>query len=266
MIKIHLLFLALVGFATCSAPSAKVINESPATNPTVKTNEKKEVTEKEKISNDRVENKERVDPTIFLGLINLENGKANTFESQVWSLTKDENQYQNGETIFEVDKGKIIDVDILNCAGYLGSAKATYDSGDGIYWKIKFIPETLAADSAEKVKQCDADQKDDYVESKAFAVAPRNNKRQNIKIGQVDTRKLFTSLPKEIQKSLNNKYNAEKREKKNLSLIYDNWTDLDGDGQIDLIVASIPNEKQTEEIILLLVEGKWKKIGEIQPA
>ncbi len=86
---------------------------------------------------------------IFVGSINLENGKANTFKNQIWSLAEAKDRQLDGKPTFETDEKEIIEADSMNCAGYLGSAKAGYDSGDGLHWKIKFIPETISADAAE---------------------------------------------------------------------------------------------------------------------
>ena len=204
-------------------------------------------------------------PLVFVGAINIENEKANAFENQVWSLGEDENRYADGEPTFETNKDEVIEVDIMNCAGYLGAGKATYDSGNGLNWKIKFIPETIAADAVEKVKQCNTSSDDDYIQSNAFAIAPQNANRRNIKIAKVDTRRLFESLPKETKKWLNNKYGLDIRKKDDLSLKNDNWTDTDGDGKIDLIfVFTNYDVEHSGGEIMMLVGGKWKDMGSVR--
>ncbi len=149
----------------------------------------------------------------------------------------------------------------------MGSGKIAFVEEGGFppNWRLKFTPETITTDGVEKIHQCDADQKDGLIDSSAFAVTPRNEDRKTIKIGKVDTKKLFASLSKDTQKWLNNKYGSDIREKNNLSLKNDNWTDIDGDGKIDLVFAFTNyDEEHSSGAIMLLVNGEWKDIGDVR--
>lgn len=209
-------------------------------------------------------------PIVFSGFVTLENREV-TISSDGWTLVNTDlrEQLEQKESPV-VDDKTTIKIDVMNCAGYLGSGLARYDSGNGIYWKIQIISETMPTDILEKFKQCsdenDAAEPDSIIMHSAFAVESQENKRQNTTIKPVDTRKLFASLPKGTKKLLNNKYNAETRKQNDLSLANDNWTDISGDGNIDLIDLSTNCGDFECSLILYLVKGKWVKIGETQPA
>lgn len=210
-------------------------------------------------------------PRIWVGLISSDNGSINS-SNVVWTAG-DDTAPDIPESEGGIKIGTEYDVDIMNCGGYLGSGKIAFVEEGGFppNWSLKFTSETIAADAVEKVEQCDGNPQDKFVDGEAFAIAPQNANRQNNKIGKVDTRKLFASLPGEIKKQLNNKLNAKTREKNNLSLTYnslpgDKWTDIDGDGNIDLIELSINCGEYKCGLIMYLVDGKWIKIGEVQPA
>lgn len=209
-------------------------------------------------------------PIVFSGFVTLENHKV-TIASDGWALVNTDlrEQLEQRESPV-VDDKTTIKINVMNCAGYLGSGLARYDTGNGIYWKLQMISETMPADILEKFKQCsdaNADgEPDSIIMRSAFAVESQEDKRQNITIRPVDTRKLFASLPKETKKLLNNKYNSERRKKNNLSLTNDSWTDINGDGNIDLIDLSTNCGDFECSLILYLIKGKWIKIGEVQPA
>ncbi|MGI8787730.1 MAG: hypothetical protein ACR2HG_08230 [Pyrinomonadaceae bacterium] len=205
-------------------------------------------------------------PMIWAGDISVEDEKVISRDNVIWS---------NDELDKVLDKSEIgtkIEVDIMNCAGYLGSGNISYLSKieDTVpEWKVSIIPETIAKDAIEKVKQCDGepDSTGKFISSSAFAIAPRNNNRRNIKINKINTEQLFASLPKDTKKWLNNKFALDAGRRKNdLSLRFDNWTDIDGDGKIDLIMLSAAyNDESDSGIgIMLLINGIWKDIGSIK--
>ena len=211
-------------------------------------------------------------PRVWVGFISSDSGHINSSNS-VWTAG-DDTPPDIPESEGGIKIGTEYDVDIMNCGGYLGSGKIAFIKEGGFppNWSLNFSPETIADDGLKKIKQCDYNQKDGFADGEAFAIAPQNRNRQSIKIGQIDTRKLFASLPTEMKKLLNDKYNVKTREKNNLSLTNnlsipgDNWTDVDGDGQIDLIELSINCGEYECGLILYLLKGKWIKIGEVQPA
>ena len=201
-------------------------------------------------------------PSVWVGGISFENGVLSS--DGVWSggddTPPDIPESQGGLKI-----GTSYEVDVMNCGGFLGSAKVMFVKEGGFPpdWLLKFVPETIAADAAEKVRVCK--ENSETISSDAFAVMPRNTKRQSVKIGKVNTKKIFASLPKEIKENLN-KYSKDLREKNNLSLKTDNWTDIDGDGNIDLLEVSGRCGDFKCGSILYLVKGKWIKIGHWTPA
>jgi hypothetical protein len=209
-------------------------------------------------------------PIVFSGFVTLENREVN-ISGNGWALVNTDlrKQLEQRESPV-VDDKTTIKIDVMNCAGYLGSGVARYNSGSGIYWKLQMISETMPTDILDKFKQCsdenDAAEPDSIIMRSAFAIESQENTRQNITIKPVDTRKLFASLPEETKKLLNNKYNAETRRQNKLSLANDLWTDINGDGDIDLVELSTDCGDFQCSLILYLVKGKWVKIGETQPA
>lgn len=168
-----------------------------------------------------------------------------------------------------------IEVDLMNCGGYLASGRIYSSDEKSNFpqpnWRLKIEAATIAKDVESRIKKCSPyvaeKSAEDVFSSEIFAVAPRKETRKNITIGDVDTKKLFRSLPQTVQNSLNHKSAIEAgRVKDDLSIDRDNWTDLDGDGEIDLINVSVPNEKQSQGIVLLLTKGKWTIISRTQPA
>jgi len=62
-----------------------------------------------------------------------------------------------------------------------------------------------------------------------------------------------------------NKYASDIHKSGNLSLKEDNWTDINGDGKIDLVFAFTNyDEEHSSGVIMLLVNGKWKDIGSVR--
>lgn len=179
----------------------------------------------------------------------------------------------------EVTFGTTVEVDLMNCAGFLATAKLVYTDiipGKEPFppdWQLRVTPEKVASDIQEKIKLCQY-----YSESpnfsNVFAVAPLNNERRNIKIKPIDTHKLYASLPQakrewlEEEKAVykTDKESRRQREARNLTLQNDNWTDADGDGKIDLVEIKTICERDDPEgntcsVILMLINGKWVEIG-----
>lgn len=190
----------------------------------------------------------------------------------------DENEYEKpldeNSPYYQARSG--IEVDLMNCGGYLASGRLYSSDEKSNFpppnWRLRIAPATVVKDVEAKIKKCSIYTTEQVSAGEAFtspvfAVAPLKDARRNINIGEVDTKKIFRSLPKEIKEILNAKVAlAAGRTKNDLSGSQDDvWTDLDGDGQIDLIAVSIPNEKQSNGMVLLLVKGKWKVVSRTQP-
>ena len=159
-------------------------------------------------------------------------------------------------------------VDVLNCAGYLATGTLTKNDDNG--WNFEIAPNSLAKDAVAKMKQCSTESSADEssLTTFAFAVAPSDNARRSIKVGKIDTRKLFASLPSATKNWLNSSYNIQThtRRKNNLAIeSNDDWTDTDGDGKIDLVEAATSCAVKSGETkcssILYLINGKWTEIG-----
>lgn len=205
-------------------------------------------------------------PLVWVGGFEEESLRVPKANGNIWNNGDyNENNYPEYIKI-----GTAIEVDIMNCAGYLISGKL--NNVDLLGWQLETTPETAAKDAAEKLKQC-AGSDEKFPDNDAFAIAPQNEYRKNIKIRAVDTRKLYASLPRKSREWLeenkkiykfSSSYRREK--KKNLTLRDDNWTDTDGDRKIDLVEISAVCEKDDSEgttcsSILMLVDGKWIEIG-----
>ena len=181
--------------------------------------------------------------------------------------------------------GKSFEVDVLNCGGYLFSAVVTnfYDAeSKEEAWEYRILPDSVAVDAKTKFEQCSnskIDKADNYVSSGTLAIAPRDEKRRNIRTKAVDTRKLFASLPKDVRKWLDqdlkmpgqvaNLDGLERQEKSNLSIKNgDDWIDFDGDGKTDFVnIAGINKEflyrkgqNYSYNRIFLRDKKSWKEV------
>ena len=90
----------------------------------------------------------------------------------------------------------------------------------------------MASDALEKVKQCSDNPNHKYPSSEIFAIATRDDKRKNIKLGEQNGKSLFSDLPRSVKSWANCKRpkpGVVSRENN------DDWTDTDGDGKVDLI-------------------------------
>lgn len=201
-------------------------------------------------------------PFAWIGTVSIENMEIPKANGNIWSNRKldDDEKYNQ--------IGTAIEVDIMNCAGYLISGKLNKEGDYG--WELETMPETAAKDAVDKIKQCNPYSDSQFPISEAFAISPPDMPRRNIKIGQVDTRRLFASLPEKEKKWLNKKLDLPKEfqreEKANLTLREDNWTDINGDGEIDLLMLSTVCGADDSEgdgcaEILMRVKGKWIEIG-----
>ena len=199
---------------------------------------------------------------VILGSINAEGEKVQ-LEGGFWGHDANEEEAE----FYPDDK---VEIDIMNCAGYIASAVTTYK---GVVREVKITTETIAKDAVEKIKQCSLSPNSEIIGSDVFGIAPADSKRRNIKINKIDTKKLYNSLVRDIAAIKKIKKPKEettpelKGTKGSLSLKEDNWTDLDGDGQIDLIeFYDAPcGEKDTCTWIFRLIDGKWKDIEYVFP-
>lgn len=208
-------------------------------------------------------------PTVWTVVFDLKDFNNLNESLTVWSAENPKHNKLLDETSSKYKTNSGVEIDLLNCAGYLASgkiyiAKNSKPDAESPDWRLKINRETIAKDAEEKIRQCDVPfeiKKDAVPFNQAFAVSPNDNQRRKIKIvGEIDTQKLFGSLPENFQKEAEPS-DLRKRHKlsKSLGLFYDNWTDSDGDGKIDLI--QLFTEKRA--VILFLENDEWKEIAEV---
>lgn len=130
---------------------------------------------------------------------------------------------------------EIIEIDIINCAGYLASAKLEYTS-EGL-GKAELIPDSKAADYIEKIQLCDYAPDDPYVSSSAYGVISNGMSRRNFKLENPDLSKTFLSLPWSVQVRVNEETKFGYHKALLLEDLND-WADTDGDGGIDVVSIS----------------------------
>lgn len=191
------IFLTVSSLLFCSAiilscqPFTLKASDNSSTNeitiPISKDNNKKLTNDNNK--NNDLDNftKNSTDSFIILGNLSASNNKIQ-LNGDFWGHEENEKEAK----LYPDNK---IELDIVNCAGYLASATTTYK---GAMREVKLIPETISSDAAKKIRLCSPELKGDIVASDVFGIAPRVENRRNIKINKVDTKKLYDSLVKDI--------------------------------------------------------------------
>ena len=220
------------------------------------------------------------EPQILSGAVIVKNGKLSL------GTDKGDDIWRNGDSRYgilpiAVPTGTVKEAAIVNCAGYLGIVKAVkihdepFREQDDLYsWKLKLIPQSIAADAAKKIEKCRKIQENELpTASSAFALfqfSPDIKKTKvNLKaIKQPNLRELYESLPDELKKWLQESEQAEEvepRPKGTLDLKTDTWADIDGDGKVDLIDVyggcSGKTSAYTCGRIFQLIGGEWKEIS-----
>lgn len=155
---------------------------------------------------------------VLMGSVSYSRNKINS-DSVLW----DQGEKSKQEKFDAPENETTTNVDVLNCAGYLASAKATYDA-KLTYWRLQIIPETVASDAVEKVKQCLEYPKIDYLSTGAYAISPVDEKRKQIKLNKLEKPSIY-SLPISVQLWAKSDGVAD-------------WADTDGDGKVDLVTVS----------------------------
>lgn len=166
--------------------------------------------------------------------------------------------------------GTTVEMDILNCSGYLGTAKVTYQGLQNTAWTAEMIPETKVSDVEQRLLRCVADPNDEftrkYLSNSVFFIAPKNEKRKQIKnVQKPDWKQIVSSIPYEWRKVARlPKFPTEKQATQCIG----EWLDSDGDGNIDIITLCAFNEDSITESgnvweysrVLRLVDGQWREI------
>ncbi len=182
-------------------------------------------------------------------------GSIDLTDNKVESLALwDRDEKSKDEEFDEPENGSKINVDILNCAGYIASAKATYNA-KLTYWKLEIISETVASDAVEKVKLCVTYPESKYISSNAFAIVPTDEKRKQMRAKKLEKPSIY-SLPFSVQMWA---------EKDGIG----NWADTDGDGKVDLVTVSGACGTSEEYICSRTLSWnglRWVEIAYTKPA
>lgn len=172
-------------------------------------------------------------------------------------------------------ENEIIKFDIINCAGFLASAQGKNvkrsPTSNNYDWELEIISETVASDASDKVKQCQSDTNSNFHSSNAFAVFSNIN-RSSIKTSSLPDKKLFLSLPLDVQTWATERNEIYKRNFATLSVKSgDFWADADGDGKIDLVSVTVncngdANISLTCQRLLRWYSTGWVEISYFTPA
>ena len=213
-------------------------------------------------------NHTQINPSLLfvsLGNVSVIKGRLE-IDGDFWRTEADEYEIR-------LYRNKTLEIDLINCAGYIASATLEYRVSGSM--RVKLIDKSIVKDFKTKVKNCAVYESNNVVSSDVFGVYPKKENRKSTIIKQVNIKKLYASVTrdkvqlkrmKKIDELIAPKIRFKKRA---LSLRDDNWTDLDGDGEIDLIKyydAPCLREKDTCTWLFRFINGRWTNIGYVAPA
>jgi hypothetical protein len=166
--------------------------------------------------------------------------------------------------------GTMVEMDVINCFGYLGTAKVTYQGLQHKAWTSEMIPETRVADIEQRLLRCVDNPNDEftrkYLSNSVFFIAPKSEKRKQLQSNKKpDWNVVFEQIPYEWLKIA--KLPRRNPSKKQIANCVTDWADSDGDGNIDLLSICAVNEENITEAgnpyeymrVLQLVNGSWRE-------
>lgn len=168
--------------------------------------------------------------------------------------------------------GTTIKMDVMNCAGYLGTVKVTYRGLQQIMevWTAELMPETHVADLEQKLLQCADNPNDEftrkYLSNSVYFIAPADEKRKQIvNVKNPDWKAIVPAIPYEWLKTAKLPRSPNKKQAEEC---ISDWLDSDDDGEIDILSLCAFNEESRLESggiyqysrILRLVNGSWREI------
>ena len=183
-------------------------------------------------------------------------------------------RWLGGEGESGIKPGMVFDV--LNCAGFVARARVVGPAGasreEQYGWRVEVVPESVRADAAAAQGRCVGGGDDSLAaeaRGRALAVYPSREGRNRITVGGAhDLSAVYASLPDEARKC----HAAAHQAYPEYPLgSLDSWTDVDGDGKIDLVVLTTtcdctPQSDLLCQLILRLSDGKWRQMARITPA
>ena len=259
------ILLIASGCGVNSSTSAQLTNQ-PKTNSSVNSNAA--------LQPDKIEPLPNEYPSVLYGGFHLRDPRKN-LQTTVDVALRGEDVRATVNRGFDVKLppvGTIVKMDIMNCAGYLGTASVTYRGLQQIMevWTAELISETKIADLEQKLLQCVDKPNDEftrkYLSNSIYFIAPSDEKRKQIKNVKIpDWKAIVPTIPYEWRKVAKlPMFPTKKQAEECIS----NWLDSDGDGEIDLLALCAFNEESVLESggiyqysrVLRLVNGSWREI------
>lgn len=190
---------------------------------------------------------------VFMGELVYKSGKFVAGNDWAVGEDKDESLLRKGMTF-----------DVMTCAGFVGKARLkkrnTETGDDGYGWEMDFSPVIVAKANDDLLNKCRGGRD----ELRAFAVYPSKQDREKIRItGMPALQPIFDSIPVRDKKWIASDDQAHGNQK---SPDIEAWTDVNGDGQIDMIeVKGHCNGKTDGDLICMQVlhysNNKWNRVG-----
>lgn len=160
-------------------------------------------------------------------------------------------------------------MDIMNCFGYLGTAKVVFHGLRHEAWTGELMPETDMAGLEQKMRRCveepNSEFNSKYLSNWVFFIAPTDEKRKQVQnVKNPDWKAIIPTIPYEWRKVAKlPMFPTDKQAKE----CVENWLDSDGDGKIDILVLCALNEENTTESgsiwrysrVLQMVNGRWRE-------
>lgn len=258
-------FLLVAAGCNFDSPTSAQLNNQPKTNSQTNVETNQKTTESDLISNQY--------PAVLFGIFHLKDARKNLQTTAEITL-RGEDVRATVNRGFDVNLppiGANVKMDIMNCAGYLASAKVTY-KGLQItdVWTAELIPETKVADLEQKLLQCAENPNDEmtrkYPANFVYFIAPIEEKRKQItNVKNPDWKAIIPTIPHEWRKIANLPPSPTKKQ---LNSCVSDWLDSDGDGEIDILALCAVNEESVLESggvwqykrILRKIDGNWREI------